>query len=183
MLNHFGSSAAVFSGSAGSNPGYGFHADYTQDQQHPGGRAPNNTGGGFWTGMGTGGLLGYMFGRQRSAQRSTWSVGDVMFCFYSFWVMDILCVLSCYRSQPFGGYSHHGYHGNTANYAPRTSTSSGTRTASGIHKLIPHIKMGTLLLPLAFFTDITQGLKLKKKNFSLELIVFSDLHYVLFFLL
>lgn len=80
MLDHF---VAVFSGSAGFNPGYGFHTDYTQDQQYPGGRAANNTGGGFWTGMGTGGLLGYMFGRQRSAQRSTRSVRDVMFCLYS----------------------------------------------------------------------------------------------------
>lgn len=86
MLGHF---AALFSGSAGSNPGYGFHTDYTQDQQYPGGRAANNTGGGFWTGMGTGGLLGYMFGRQRSAQRSTWRVGDVMLCLYSLLVMDV----------------------------------------------------------------------------------------------
>lgn len=88
-----------YTGSAGSNPGYGFQTDYTQYQQYQGGRAANNTGGGFWTGMGTGGLLGYMFGRQ--------------------------------RSQPLGGYSHHGYHSNTANYATRPSSSSGTRTASG----------------------------------------------------
>lgn len=53
------------SGYSGTNPGYGFHSEYTQGQQYPGGRATNGTGGGFWTGMGTGGILGYLFGRQR----------------------------------------------------------------------------------------------------------------------
>ncbi|XP_029297956.1 store-operated calcium entry-associated regulatory factor isoform X2 [Cottoperca gobio] len=53
-------------GYAGANPGYGFHSDYTHRQQYPGSQAPPGTGGGFWTGMGTGGLLGYLFGRQRS---------------------------------------------------------------------------------------------------------------------
>ncbi|XP_058496027.1 store-operated calcium entry-associated regulatory factor-like [Solea solea] len=55
-----------FTGHAGANPGYGFHSDYTHGQQFPGGRANTGTGGGFWTGMGTGGLLGYLFGRQRN---------------------------------------------------------------------------------------------------------------------
>lgn len=59
----------VFIGYTESNPGYGFHSDYTHQQQHAGGRAANNTGGGFWTGMASGGMLGYLFGRQRSAQR------------------------------------------------------------------------------------------------------------------
>lgn len=62
-------SAFVCSGYSGANPGYGFHSDYTHGQQYPGGRAANATGGGFWTGMGTGGVLGYLFGRQRSAKR------------------------------------------------------------------------------------------------------------------
>ncbi|KAK2815519.1 hypothetical protein Q5P01_025986 [Channa striata] len=59
-----------FTGYSGANPGYGFHSDYTHGQHHgqqyPGGRAAPGTGGGFWTGMGTGGLLGYLFGRQRN---------------------------------------------------------------------------------------------------------------------
>ncbi|XP_019215997.1 store-operated calcium entry-associated regulatory factor isoform X1 [Oreochromis niloticus] len=50
----------------GANPSYGFHSDYTHRHQYPGGRAASGTGGGFWTGMGTGGVLGYLFGRQRS---------------------------------------------------------------------------------------------------------------------
>ncbi|XP_033830665.1 store-operated calcium entry-associated regulatory factor [Periophthalmus magnuspinnatus] len=58
-----------------ANPGYGFHSDYTQGQYpYTGGRSTRNTGpggGGFWTGMGTGGLLGYMFGRQRSQPYQT----------------------------------------------------------------------------------------------------------------
>nr|XP_019939439.1 PREDICTED: store-operated calcium entry-associated regulatory factor [Paralichthys olivaceus] len=55
-----------FTGYTGANPGYGFHNDYTHRQQFPGGRASTGTGGGFWTGMGTGGVLGYLFGRQRN---------------------------------------------------------------------------------------------------------------------
>ncbi|KAM9314363.1 store-operated calcium entry-associated regulatory factor [Pholidichthys leucotaenia] len=50
----------------GSGPGYGFHSDYTQGHQYGGGQAAPGTGGGFWSGMGTGGLLGYLFGRQRN---------------------------------------------------------------------------------------------------------------------
>lgn len=60
---------AFCSGQFSPNPGYGFHGDNTYGhqygQQYPGGRAAPGTGGGFWTGMGTGGLLGYLFGRQR----------------------------------------------------------------------------------------------------------------------
>ncbi|XP_008292508.1 store-operated calcium entry-associated regulatory factor [Stegastes partitus] len=50
----------------GANPGYGFRSDYTHRQQYPGYRAAPSTGGGFWTGLGTGGMLGYLFGRQRN---------------------------------------------------------------------------------------------------------------------
>ena len=53
------------SGYSGANPGYGFHSDYTHGQQYPRGQASPGTGSGFWTGMGTGGVLGYLFGRQR----------------------------------------------------------------------------------------------------------------------
>ncbi|XP_062286329.1 store-operated calcium entry-associated regulatory factor [Scomber scombrus] len=55
-----------FTGYAGANPGYGFHSDYTHGQQYPRGQAAPGTGNGFWTGMGTGGVLGYLFGRQRN---------------------------------------------------------------------------------------------------------------------
>lgn len=66
---NLGSVLVLCSGYPGANPGYGFHSDYTQGQQYPGGRAAPSTGGGFWTGMGTGGLLGYLFGRQRLVKR------------------------------------------------------------------------------------------------------------------
>ena len=52
----------------GVNPGYGFHSDHYSNQQHypGGGCAPTGTGGGgFWTGLGTGGILGYLFGSHR----------------------------------------------------------------------------------------------------------------------
>ncbi|XP_068178788.1 store-operated calcium entry-associated regulatory factor [Antennarius striatus] len=49
-----------------SNPGYGFCTDYTHRQQCPRDRTSPHTGNGFWTGLGTGGVLGYLFGRQRS---------------------------------------------------------------------------------------------------------------------
>ncbi|CAJ1053270.1 store-operated calcium entry-associated regulatory factor [Xyrichtys novacula] len=57
-----------FTAPPGSNPSYNFHSDYTQGPHYPGGRrAPGSgLGGGFFSGMGTGGLLGYLFGRQRN---------------------------------------------------------------------------------------------------------------------
>ncbi|XP_053713741.1 store-operated calcium entry-associated regulatory factor isoform X1 [Synchiropus splendidus] len=53
-----------FTGHSGANPGYGFNN--FQGQYYPRGRAAGGTGGGFWTGMGAGGLMGYLFGRQRN---------------------------------------------------------------------------------------------------------------------
>ncbi|KAG7235873.1 hypothetical protein INR49_002070, partial [Caranx melampygus] len=53
---------------SGANQGYGFRSDYTHGQQYPGGQAAPGTGGGFWSGMGTGGVLGYLFGSQRRQQ-------------------------------------------------------------------------------------------------------------------
>ncbi|XP_035515641.1 store-operated calcium entry-associated regulatory factor [Morone saxatilis] len=87
-----------FTGYSGANPGYGFHSNYTQGQQYPGGHTAPGTGGGFWTGMGTGGVLGYLFGRQ--------------------------------RSQPHNQY-YPGYTNSTPSSTGHTSSSSGTRTASG----------------------------------------------------
>ncbi|XP_026070708.1 store-operated calcium entry-associated regulatory factor isoform X1 [Carassius auratus] len=52
-----------------SRPGYGFSDAYTRPQSSwtgfTGGNTGRRAGGGFWTGMGTGGLLGYLFGNQR----------------------------------------------------------------------------------------------------------------------
>ncbi|XP_038837678.1 store-operated calcium entry-associated regulatory factor-like [Salvelinus namaycush] len=67
----FPGSAGGYAGSAGygANPGYGFRSGYSgqQQQQHfAGARAAGGTGNSFWTGMGTGGVLGYLFGSQRS---------------------------------------------------------------------------------------------------------------------
>ncbi|XP_070683836.1 store-operated calcium entry-associated regulatory factor [Pempheris klunzingeri] len=55
-----------FTGYPGANQGHSFHSDYSHGQQYQGGRATPGTGSGFWTGMGAGGLLGYLFGRQRN---------------------------------------------------------------------------------------------------------------------
>ncbi|KAM7009811.1 store-operated calcium entry-associated regulatory factor [Tautogolabrus adspersus] len=104
-----------FTGSPGGNPSYGFHSDYTQGPNYPGGRAaPAGTGGGvgggFWSGMGTGGLLGYLFGNQRSRVR-----------------------VDKHRAPPAG---------------PSSSSSSGTRTASGSPGGNPSY---------GFHSDYTQG--------------------------
>uniref|UniRef100_A0A8C5D2C2 Store-operated calcium entry-associated regulatory factor n=1 Tax=Gouania willdenowi TaxID=441366 RepID=A0A8C5D2C2_GOUWI len=48
----------------GANTGY---TDYTRRHHYPQGFAAPNTGGGFWTGMGAGGVLGYLLGQQRYA--------------------------------------------------------------------------------------------------------------------
>ncbi|XP_029910045.1 store-operated calcium entry-associated regulatory factor isoform X2 [Myripristis murdjan] len=85
-------------GYAGANPGYGFHSDYTYGQRHPGAHATQGTGGGFWTGMGTGGMLGYLFGRQ--------------------------------RNQP-PSYAQSHYTDSSPRPGRGSSSSSGTRTASG----------------------------------------------------
>ncbi|KAM4751449.1 store-operated calcium entry-associated regulatory factor [Anableps anableps] len=55
-----------YTGFPGANPGYGFRSDFTHGQQYQGRHTGPGTGGGFWTGMGTGGMLGYLFGRQRT---------------------------------------------------------------------------------------------------------------------
>ncbi|XP_034543452.1 store-operated calcium entry-associated regulatory factor [Notolabrus celidotus] len=57
-----------YTGSPGGNPSYGFHSDYTQGPQYPGRRAAPGpgVGGSFLSGMGTGGLLGYLFGGRRN---------------------------------------------------------------------------------------------------------------------
>ncbi|XP_056136033.1 store-operated calcium entry-associated regulatory factor isoform X2 [Lampris incognitus] len=51
-------------GYPGANPGYGFRSQYSQRHPNPWGSTASGTGGGFWTGLGTGGMLGYLFGRQ-----------------------------------------------------------------------------------------------------------------------
>ena len=49
-------------------PGYGFQSGYSSGSQHYPRQqraTPGAGGGGFWTGLGTGGALGYLFGSQR----------------------------------------------------------------------------------------------------------------------
>uniref|UniRef100_A0A3Q2Q8F3 Store-operated calcium entry-associated regulatory factor n=1 Tax=Fundulus heteroclitus TaxID=8078 RepID=A0A3Q2Q8F3_FUNHE len=58
-----------YTGYPGANPGYGFRPDFAHGQRYQGHRGAG-TGGGFWTGMGTGGMLGYLFGRQRTQPSS-----------------------------------------------------------------------------------------------------------------
>ncbi|XP_072320011.1 store-operated calcium entry-associated regulatory factor isoform X2 [Eucyclogobius newberryi] len=96
-----------------ANPSYGFSSDYTQGQNpYTGGRSTHNTGpagGGFWTGMGTGGILGYLFGRQRSQP---------------------------YPSRGYYGHTNNYSRPFTSTYTSSSSSSSpsppsGTRTASG----------------------------------------------------
>lgn len=95
-------------GYPGENPGYGFRSDFTQGQYpHSGGRYSHSPGGrgggGFWTGMGTGGLLGYLFGRQRTPTH-----------------------------QPYGHYyGHSDSFSRPSSSSHTSSSSSGTRTASG----------------------------------------------------
>lgn len=92
-------------GYPGANPGYGFRSEFTPS----GGRSSHSTaaggGGGFWSGMGAGGLLGYLFGRQRGPTH-----------------------------QPYGRhYGNSGFFSRPSPSFPSThsSSSSGTRTASG----------------------------------------------------
>ncbi|XP_059902749.1 store-operated calcium entry-associated regulatory factor [Gadus macrocephalus] len=50
-------------------PGYGFQSGYSSGRQHyprQQSATPGAGGGGFWTGLGTGGALGYLFGSQRN---------------------------------------------------------------------------------------------------------------------
>lgn len=94
-------------GYPGGNPGYGFRNDYTQDHhQSTRGRSNHNTGGGFWTGMGTGGLLGYLFGRQRNQPHHSYGGFS-------------------------GNNSYYSKPSSSSSSSHTTSSSSGTRTASG----------------------------------------------------
>lgn len=119
-------------------PPYGFRPEYMPHQDscsssrsssYSGGAGPNTGGGGgFWTGAATGGLLGYLFGRNNSygtyTQRqpyNTWGTG--------------------YRSQPyFGGGCGSGWgsgggttftRGSSSSSSSMTFGGSGSRTASG----------------------------------------------------
>lgn len=93
-------------GDPGANPGYGFRSDYTQGPQYTAGRSTPGSGGGFWSGMGTGGLLGYLFGRQSSQSHYTGTHG-----YYGH--------NNSYRRPP------------SSTHTTTPSSSSGTRTASG----------------------------------------------------
>lgn len=107
-------------GFQGENPGYGFRSDFTQDQypQYPHSRGSYNHrpaggagGGGFWTGMGTGGLLGYLFGRQRTSNHQPYGH------YYG-------------HSEPFSRPFSQPF-SSPSSSSHSSSSSSGTRTASG----------------------------------------------------
>ncbi|XP_006884238.1 PREDICTED: store-operated calcium entry-associated regulatory factor [Elephantulus edwardii] len=91
------------SGSTGHGETSGFGNAFTGQQEY------SNSGPGFWTGLGTGGLLGYMFGSSRTATP-----------FYDSWR---------YPSWPRSYYSSTW---NSRAYSPfRGDSQTGTRTASG----------------------------------------------------
>ncbi|KAG7461998.1 hypothetical protein MATL_G00197150 [Megalops atlanticus] len=66
-----------YTGSQGTSNEYGFRNEFTQP--HHTGRRSNV--GGFWSGMGTGGVLGYLFGSQR--RQPTMSTGNSGFSWKS----------------------------------------------------------------------------------------------------
>ncbi|XP_076004239.1 store-operated calcium entry-associated regulatory factor [Genypterus blacodes] len=53
-----------YSGQPHANQSHGYNSGYNYGQQYPGRQQPQGMGGGFWTGLGAGGLLGHLFGRQ-----------------------------------------------------------------------------------------------------------------------
>ncbi|TRY85737.1 hypothetical protein DNTS_031919 [Danionella cerebrum] len=87
-----------------SGPGYGFSEEFTRPQGSwngfNAGHRPGGSGG-FWTGMGTGGVLGYLFGSQRRQPPMGFTGSS---------------------------YSSSGY---SSSPSPAPNTSTGTRTASG----------------------------------------------------
>ncbi|KAJ8373340.1 hypothetical protein AAFF_G00265840 [Aldrovandia affinis] len=116
----------AYSGSGAGYPGAGSagypgaSSDYGFRSQSAGPQPTRNsasTGGGFWTGMGTGGLLGYLFGSQRRQPGMftggfnpghSWNAGNSGHSWNA-------------------GNSGHSWNAGT----PKTPPSSGTRTASG----------------------------------------------------
>ncbi|XP_069128119.1 store-operated calcium entry-associated regulatory factor-like [Argopecten irradians] len=89
---------------------YGGHTNYGQ---------PGNTGGGFWTGAATGGLLGYMFGNRGNNHYGSRTYSP--YTGSSFWGQS-----HTHRPTAFsGGSSFSSFGGGSS------SRSSGTRTASG----------------------------------------------------
>ncbi|MEE6460367.1 hypothetical protein FKM82_000933 [Ascaphus truei] len=100
-------------------PPPGFKSDFTGSSAGFGGFGANsafgsqaNQGPGFWTGMGTGGILGYLFGNRRAQPQPS--------SYFNSW----------------GGPSYSGpMHGNS--HAFRAPASSGVRTASGKENIDP----------------------------------------------
>ncbi|KAJ8269366.1 hypothetical protein COCON_G00119730 [Conger conger] len=86
------------SGYPGASSGYGFRNDFMGSQST---QNHSSTGNGFWTGMGSGGILGYLFGSQRRQSGNS------------------------YRPTGNSGYS---WNSGTPKTPP---ASTGTRTASG----------------------------------------------------